>query len=35
MGARKASVLDKLKKFKEVVASIPRKVAEKRKEQAR
>ena len=35
MGARKASVLDKIKKFKEVVTSIPRKVAEKIKEQAR
>lgn len=31
----KASVLDKLKKFKEKVASIPRKVVEKRKEQTR
>ena len=31
----KASVLDKLKKFKEKVASIPRKVVEKRKEQMR
>ena len=35
MGARKASVLDKIKKFKEVVTSIPRKVAEKIKEQER
>lgn len=31
----KASVLGKLQKFKEIVASIPRKVAEKRKEQTR
>ena len=31
----KASVLGKLQKFKEIVASLPRKVAEKRKEQTR
>ena len=31
----KASVLGKLRKFKEIVASLPRKVAEKRKEQTR
>lgn len=31
----KESVLGKLKKFKEIVASLPRKVAEKRKEKAR
>lgn len=31
----KASVLDKLKKFKDLVASVPKKVHEKRKEQER
>ena len=31
----KTSVLEKLKKFKEIVAAIPRKVAEKKKERSR
>lgn len=33
--AEKTSVLEKLKKFKEIVAAIPRKVAEKKKERSR
>lgn len=31
----KTSVLEKLKKFKEIVAAIPKKVAEKKKERSR
>ena len=32
---KKTSVLEKLKKFKEIVAAIPKKVAEKKKERSR
>jgi hypothetical protein len=33
--ARNKNVLEKLKKFKEIVAAIPKKVAEKKKERSR